>query len=71
MLGLTSNFTILIYMAVVGSQPDFTQGFIVTVEKDDRPRDYERHVLIGLCHTTGITRPGTLFPDPVTIPTIP
>ena len=69
MLGLTSNFTILIYMAVVGSQPDFTRGFIVTVEKDVRPRergrDYERHVLIGLGHTTGITRPGTRFPDPI------
>ena len=37
-------------------------------QKDVRPRDKgrdnERHVLIGLGHTTGITRPGTLFPDP-------
>ena len=46
----------------------------VSGEKDVRPRDrgrdYERHVLIGLGHTTGITRPGTLFPDPVTIPAL-
>ena len=31
MLRLTSNFTILIYMAV-GSQPDLTRGFIVTIK---------------------------------------
>ena len=38
-----------------------------SVKKDVRPRDggrdYERHVLIGLGHTTGIARPKTLFPD--------